>query len=89
LHLSITRAYAETLGLRALAFLAGTPEALDRFLTLSGTDGGDLRARAAEPETLAALLEFLLTDEALLTQFCDDEGIEPKAVHLAAARLGM
>jgi hypothetical protein len=88
LHGSMTQSGAETLGLKALSFLAGSPEALDRFLTLSGTDAGSLRQRAGEPECLAAVLEFLLATEELLTQFCDETDIDPRAVHLAALRLG-
>jgi len=84
----MTQSGAETLGLKALTFLAGSPEALDRFLTLSGTDAESLRQRAGEAECLAAVLEFLLTNEELLTRYCEDEGVNPRAVHLAAARLG-
>ena len=88
MHSPLTQSGAETLGLKALAFLAGSPEALDRFLTLSGTDAESLRQRAGAPECLAAVLGFLLANEKLLTQFCADEDIDPRAVHLAAARLG-
>jgi hypothetical protein len=88
LHLSTTQSNAETIGLKALTFLAGSPAALDRFLTLSGTDAGSLRQRAGDPECLAAVLEFLLTNEELLTHFCEDEDVDPRVVHLAAARLG-
>jgi hypothetical protein len=87
LHGPLTQAGAETLGLKALAFLAGSPEALDRFLTLSGTDAESLRQRAGNPECLAAVLEFLLANEELLTQFCADENIDPRGVHFAAGRL--
>jgi hypothetical protein len=88
LHGPFTQSGAETLGLKALAFLAGSPEALDRFLSLSGIDADSLRQRAGEPECLAAVLEFILSNEELLTQFCADEDIDPRAVHLAAGRLG-
>ncbi len=88
LRLSATQSNAEIIGLKALAFLAGSPETLDRFLTLSGTDTESFRQRAGEPECLAAVLEFLLTNEALLAHFCEDEDIDPRVVHLAAARLG-
>ena len=89
LQIPISQSYAETLGLKALTFLVGTPEALDRFLTQSGTDGESLRRRASEPDLLAAVLEFLLGNEELLTQFCDQESVDARAVHLAATRLGM
>lgn len=89
LQIPITQTYAETLGLRALTFVASWPDALSRFLVLSGADSKSLRQYAAAPECLAAVLEFLLTSEDLLTQFCADEAVDPRTVHLAAARLGM
>lgn len=84
----IAQTYAETIGLKALAYIVGSPEALDRFLALSGMDGESLRRRAGEPELLAAVLEFLLANEAQLTRFCDEELVDARDVHLAAARLG-
>ena len=89
MQVPITHSHAETLGLKALTFLAGTPEAVGRFLALSGMDGKTLRLRADEPDLLAAVLEFFLANEDLLTQFCEQESTDARAVHLAAARLGM
>jgi hypothetical protein len=78
---------AETIGLKALAFLAGAPEDMDRFMYLSGLDVADLRARASEPEFLAAVLDFLLGHEALLTAFCNVESLEARVVHIASHEL--
>jgi hypothetical protein len=72
----------ETLALKALGFLAESPENLSRFLDLSGTHPATLRRRAEEPEFLAAVLDFLLADEPLLTAFCDQESLDPKTFHL-------
>jgi hypothetical protein len=77
----------ETIGLRALAFVAADSEALERFLALSGADGMALRAQASDPEFLSAVLDYLLANEPLLIAFCKDESLEPREVHLAAARL--
>jgi Protein of unknown function (DUF3572) len=77
-----------TLGLKALAFLAGAQEDLQRFMAVSGADAATLRARADEPEFLAAVLDYLLANETLLVDFCTAESLEPREVHLAAARLG-
>jgi len=87
LQISIAKVQAEKLGLEALAFLAASPDDLNRFLSLSGLDAASLRSRAAEPHLLAAVLEFLLANEALLTRFCQEGCVDAKAVHLAAARL--
>ena len=77
-----------TIGLKALAFLAGAGEDLQRFMAISGADAASLRARADEPEFLAAVLDYLLANETLLVDFCKAESLEPRLVHLAAARLG-
>jgi hypothetical protein len=78
---------AETIALRGLAFLAASPDDLTRFMNASGVDAADLRARAAEPEFLAAILDFLLTDDTLLSAFCESETLEPRAIHLARREL--
>ena len=78
---------AETLALKALTRIVGEPELLGRFLTLSGLELADLRQRAAEPELLAAVLDFLLTDDTLLRAFCAAQEIDAKAVHAARRAL--
>ncbi|HEY4943317.1 MAG TPA: DUF3572 domain-containing protein [Rhizomicrobium sp.] len=74
---------AQTLALKALAFVANSQGALERLMELSGMDQMTLRERAGEPEILASLLDFLLQDEGLLVDFCHDEVIDPKEVHMA------
>lgn len=75
---------AEELAISALAFLAGNPEALGRFLSLTGIGPADLRAAAREPGFLAGVLEFFLADESLLLAFVEEAQIRPTMV--AAAR---
>ena len=79
---------AQTLALKALGFIANSEGALDRLMELSGLDRLTLRERAAEPEVLASLLDFLLQDEGLLVDFCQDESVDPKDVHMARHLLG-
>jgi hypothetical protein len=79
---------AETIALKALAYLANQEDALARFLALSGADMAELRARAEEREFLASVADFLLADDALLTGFCEAEGMDVKSVHLARHILG-
>lgn len=74
---------AEILGLRALGWLAGDPEGLERFLQASGTDAVALRQAAGEPHMLGAILEFLLANEDLLLRFCEEASIKPPQVHAA------
>jgi hypothetical protein len=78
---------AETLALKALTFLACSPDDLARFLNLSGIAPADLRARAGDRDVLAGTLDFLLSHEQLLTRFCESETVDAKAVHLARAGL--
>ncbi len=68
----MNREMAESLALRALAAIAADTDTLSRFLSLSGLTLDELRLRAAEAELLAGVLDFLLSDEALLTGFCED-----------------
>jgi hypothetical protein len=84
----MTRERAETIGLNGLAFLAGLPEWLDRFLRLSGLETPALRARASDPDFLRAVLDFLLTDDVLVTDFCKEQGLEARDIHMAHRMLG-
>lgn len=68
---------AEILALKALTYLAGLDEMMDRFSALSGMGPNDVLERAADPEMLAGILDFFLTDEALLTEFCEAREINP------------
>jgi hypothetical protein len=79
----VTPIAAETLGLRALAWLVAKPEALEKFLGISGLDGPDLRARASEPEMLAAVLDYILMSEPLVVEFCESEGVAARELHSA------
>ena len=79
---------AQTIALKALAFVASSEGALDRLMELSGLDRLTLAERVGEPEVLASLLDFLLADEGLLVDFCQDESVDPKDVHMARHLLG-
>lgn len=76
--------FAETVALRALGWLAAEADRLDGFLAVSGMAPGQLRARAQEPEVLAAVLDFLLAEDARVLDFAGAAGLAPEAV--AAAR---
>ncbi|HEV2560586.1 MAG TPA: DUF3572 domain-containing protein [Rhizomicrobium sp.] len=80
-------ASAEILALNALAFLVNSPEDLDRFMALSGIEPAMLRERAADPEFLAAVVDFLLVNEQLLKSFCEAEALDPRILHIARRAL--
>jgi len=66
---------AETIGLQALAWLAGNDEIFPVFLGSSGASPADLKAGAQDPAFLAAVLDFLTMDDAWVTAFCDHAGL--------------
>ena len=76
------------MAVEALGFLAGDDERLERFVSLSGLNPGNLRAAAAQPRFLAAVLEYLTTDESLLVVFAANSGRAPEEVARAHAALG-
>lgn len=78
---------AETLALRALAWLAADDDLLGRFLGASGAAPGDLMTGASDPRFLAAVLDFVLTDDSIVMAFCDAEGYPYPAPMQARAAL--
>jgi hypothetical protein len=80
----INRETAEALGIQALAYLAGDPERLGRFLALSGLGPETIRAAAHDPRFLAGVLEYIVGDEALLVAFAEHVQAAPE--HMAQAQ---
>ncbi len=78
---------AATLAIRALAFLASDEDTLGRFLGTTGMDPTDLRAGVDDPAVLAGVLDFLLSDEPLLLQFCAAAGVRPEEPQRARVQL--
>jgi len=62
---------AEEIALLALGWLAGNEELLPVFLGASGAGLDDLRAGAADPAFQAAVLDFLLMDDAWVMACCE------------------
>lgn len=75
---------AETIGIRALAFVAGDPDLLPRFLSITGIDAGRIREAAGQPGFLAGVLDFILAHEPTVTAFAEASGLDPSS--LSAAR---
>jgi len=74
---------AQTIAIRALAFIASDAELLPRFLALTGIDAEHIRKAAREPGFLAGVLQFVLAHEPTLLAFCEAEGIAPNEVSAA------
>jgi hypothetical protein len=81
------RAAAESLAIQALTFLAGEPERLGRFLTLTGIGPGAIRAAARSPGFLAGVLDHLASEDALVVAFAAEAGIEPGEIEQARRAL--
>jgi hypothetical protein len=71
---------AEALAVEALAFLGAEPERLHRFLALSGVTVDRLRASAAVPGFLGAVLGYVTSDDDLLTTFAAETGRDPASI---------
>lgn len=78
---------AEAVALRALAHILADPARTERFLQLTGCGPEAIRANAAEPGFLGAVLDFLLADEPCLLAFAEAEGIAPETPGMARSRL--
>lgn len=66
----LSRDSAELLAIEALSWLVGNEDLLPVFLGSSGASADVLRQRARDPEFLASVLDFLLMDDAWITEFC-------------------
>ncbi|MCB1338712.1 MAG: DUF3572 domain-containing protein [Maritimibacter sp.] len=66
---------AETIGLQALAWLAANDEIFPVFMGSSGASLDDVKAGAADPAFLGAILDFITMNDAWITEFCDTAGL--------------
>jgi len=81
------QAAAETIALRALAWLAGNEALLPVFLGATGASLAELKSRAAEPDFLGSVLDFLLLDDAWVIAFAAEHGLPPASLQAARAAL--
>lgn len=83
-----TREAAEAVAIQAFTYIAGDIERLGRFLAVTGVGPAEIRAASAEPGFLRGVLEYLISDEALLTAFAADSGLRPEDPVKALVALG-
>jgi len=67
----MTEAQAETIAIQVLSWLAADDDLIGGFLGVAGASPEDLRARAADPEFLGFVLDYLLSDDNMVMAFCD------------------
>ena len=84
MHSPETNEDPQTLALRALAWCVDDARRAGRLLELTGLTTNDLRARAADPAVLAAVLGFVEAHEPDLIACA--EALEVKPERLVAAR---
>jgi len=80
----LTPETAEIVAVEALAWLAEQPEALGRFLAVTGIGPAMLRSAASEPGFLRGVLDYFASDDALLIACANGAGIP--AERIATAR---
>jgi Protein of unknown function (DUF3572) len=73
----MTDDWAEALALQALTHILADPDLCGRFLNLTGIDPGDLPSSVFDSHFLGAVLDFLLSDEPQLVEFCSAMQIDP------------
>jgi hypothetical protein len=78
---------SEAIALKALAFMARDDEILASFLQISGASPDALKGGLGDRFFLAGVLEYLLSQEALLLEFCAQEKLDPHFPNLAQAIL--
>jgi len=78
---------AEALALDVLGWMAGEKDLLALFMDATGTNAGDLRSRAGDAEFLAAVLEFVMSEDAWARRFTQARTLTPEALQAARAAL--
>lgn len=68
---------AEIVAIKALEFLAQDMDRMGRFLALTGSGPGDLRAQIKDPAFLGGVLDYFLNFEPDLISFCEWAEIDP------------
>ena len=76
----VTQDVAFEIAIHALGWLAADPERLDRFLSLTGIDHGQIRSAAQEQGFLGAVLDHLCADENNLLVFAGEQNMAPERI---------
>jgi Protein of unknown function (DUF3572) len=76
----INQEEAEAVALSALSYITGHEEVLGRFLAMSGLEPGTIRSAAAAPGFLAAILDYVASDEPLLIALAKELDTKPERI---------
>ena len=85
--MSITRERAETVGVQAVAWLAGNDDLLPVFQGSTGAGAEEFRAGLSDPEFQGSVLDFLLMNDDWVISFCEAHGFPFDMPMMARAML--
>jgi len=78
---------AQTVALKAIAFIAADEDLLPRFVALTGSGLDEIKSRIGDPAFLGGVLDFILGDEPTLLAFVEAEELAPETPMAARHRL--
>lgn len=78
---------AQTIALRAIAFIATDDELLSRFVALTGCGLDEIKSRIGEAGFLGGVLDFILGDEPTLLAFAEAASLAPETPMAARNKL--
>ena len=81
------RKSAETLAAKAFSWVAEDADRLNAFMAMTGAAPSDVVANAASARFLGTVLDYILTEDALVIEFCDSCALPYTAVMQARAVL--
>ena len=67
----IARNAAETLAAQAFSWVADDVERLNAFMAMTGAAPSDIVRNANSPAFLGTVLDYILTEDSLVIEFCD------------------
>lgn len=76
----VTLNEAEGVAITAFTFITADEERLSRFLALSGLSADSIRAAASQPSFLAAVLDYVASDEPLLVELAKQMSTKPERI---------
>jgi len=85
--MSMTSTAAEEFAVQVLAWLAQDHARIGAFLGWSGESPDGLRIRLGDPALLLAIIEFLMLDDSMLLDACQDLEVPPETPMQARAAL--
>jgi hypothetical protein len=74
----ITTDAAEALAVAAFSAITGDEERMSRFMAISGLRPDTIREAAASPRFFAGILDYVVSDEALLIGLATELNVKPE-----------